>query len=210
MLVKAVGTNDAAQQILKSDNAQMPSSFSPDGKLLAYMEIDKRTGQDVWVVSLEGDRVPRPFARTEFNEARPVFSPNGAWIAYESNESGRTEVYIARYPGGGEKKQVSIEGGAQPTWGGSPPRAAGRAELYYRVGDQLMVADVTTRPSLLIDKPRRLFNGSFTNVGISGWSFAPLPGGQRFVLGRAPDEPVREVRLLLNWFDELKRRVPVK
>ena len=207
MFLKTMDSNAAPQSILKSEKVQVSSSFSPDGKLLAYNEVDDKTGYDIWVVGLEGDRTPRPFARTEFQEQRPAFSPDGSWLAYESNESGTIQIYIAKYPDGSGKTQVSIEGGSEPAW------AARTNELFYRSGDKLMTADVKTTPSLAAGKPRALFDGNFkppNNPG--GRSFAALPDGQRFVFESAGShtDPQREIRLLLNWFDELKRRVPIR
>jgi protein kinase-like protein/WD40 repeat protein len=168
----------------------------------------------LWVVGLEGDQRARPFARTPFQERYPVFSPDGGWIAYESNESGDTQVYIARYPDGREKKRVSIEGGSEPLWGSSPipsGELTGGHELFYRYGDQFMAVEIRTSPLLKVGRPRALFEGPFRRARNSEWSFAPLPDGQHFVVVKADSqEPVREIRLLLNWFDDLKQRVPIR
>ena len=90
-------------------------SWSPDGQLLAFVEINPTTGYDIWVLRL-GDRKAQPFLRTPFNEGAPRFSPDGRWLAYVSDESGRYEIYVQPYPGPGGKWQISTEGGTEPLW----------------------------------------------------------------------------------------------
>ena len=195
------------EQILNSENVQAPSSFSPDGKLLAYTESDEETGYDIWVVDVEGAHTRKPFARTAFQERRPAFSPDGRWLAYESNESGETQVYVARYPDASGKAQVSVDGGGEAIWAGSN-------ELFYRNGDKLMAVDIKTSPALIVGRPRMMFEGTFKAAAASmnGRSFAPLPDGRHFVMARAgsSSDPPHEIRVVLNWYDELKRLVPTK
>ena len=131
------------EELLYADNLQKrPTSFSPDGAYLAYWVLgDPKTGDDIWILpdplGAPGASKPYPFMRTEFNEQIPQFSPDGHWIAYQSNESGRHEVYVAPFPGPGGKRQVSTAGGALPRW-----RADGK-ELFYRAADnRLMAAEV--------------------------------------------------------------------
>ena len=114
-------------------------SWSPDGQLLAFVEVNPTTGQDIWVLRL-GDRKAQPFLRTPFNEAAPRFSPDGRWLAYISDESGRYEIYVQPYPGPGGKWQISTEGGTEPVWNRN-----GR-ELFYRSGDKMMAVDIATQP----------------------------------------------------------------
>ena len=98
-----------------SEYLQIPHSWSPDGQLLAFTEINPTTGYDIWVLRM-GDRKAQPFLRTPFNESAPRFSPDGRWLAYVSNESGRYEIYVQPYPGPGGKWQISTEGGTEPVW----------------------------------------------------------------------------------------------
>ena len=119
---------------------QVPNSWSPDGQLLAFVEINPTTGLDIWVLRM-GDRKAQPFLRTQFNESAPQFSPDGRWLVYTSNESGRTEVYVQPYPGPGGKWQISTEGGTEPVWNRN-----GR-ELFYRTGDKMMAVGARGLPS---------------------------------------------------------------
>jgi dipeptidyl aminopeptidase/acylaminoacyl peptidase len=112
---KTVEGNGTPERIVAGEYPQRPSSFSPDGAVLAYTEAHPKTGLDIWAVRLDKDspRKPEPFLRTPFQEDLPVFSPDGHWLAYRSNESGRMEVYVAQFPGAAVKRQISIDGGDQ-------------------------------------------------------------------------------------------------
>lgn len=105
-------------------NPQRPSSFSADGKFLAYTEVHPQTGLDLWMVRIDrSPRQPEPFLRTPSQEDLPLFSPDGRWLAYRSNQSGSMEVYIAKFPGAAVKRQISVDGGDQPLW--APGRQTG-------------------------------------------------------------------------------------
>jgi len=197
MFVRTLDSNAEPQIVLKSAKPQRAMSFSGDGKWLAYTEIDERTGSDIWVVGVDG-KDPRPFARSEFFESRPSFSPDSHWIAYASNESGSMQIYLASFPDGGQKTQVSVDGGDDPVWSGR--------DLVFRNKDEVLAAAVRTSPAVVVGKPTLLFRGPFRG-GFYGHSFAALPDG-RFVFVKSTSEQPRELRVLLNWFDELKRRAP--
>ncbi len=155
----------------------------------------------------EGERKPWAFLDTEFDETGAVFSPDGRWLAYESNETGRDEVYIQPFSvtGPGGKLPVSIGGGAEPVW----PRDS--RDLFYRNGDRMMAVAIETSPELSVGTPRLLFEGRFLEKG-------PVPlrrnydvsaDGQRFLMiQREHDLVPTEIIVVLNWFEELKRRVP--
>ena len=118
------------ERLTSSEFPQIPWSWSPDGQLLAYSESHPTTGIDIWVLSLRDNRKAQPFLRTPFNEDAPVFSPDGRWLAYQSNESGRDEVYVQPYPGPGGKWMISSEGGSKLLW------ASDGRELFYRNGER--------------------------------------------------------------------------
>ncbi len=130
-----------------------PSSWSPDGQLLAFNGGNTST-TEIWVLRL-GDRKAEPFHQTAFNEGAPQFSPDGRWLAYASNESGRYEIYVQPYPGLGGKWQISTEGGTEPVWNHN-----GR-ELFYRSGDKMMAAETTTQSRFSAGKPKVLFAGQY-------------------------------------------------
>ena len=117
-----------AQQLTTSVHTQWPSSWSRDGRLLAYVENHPQSGADIWLVALDGLKpgAARPFLSTPFNESAPMISPDGRWLAYQSNESGRYEVYVQPFPDGGRRIQVSADNGVYPRW------SARGDELFFR------------------------------------------------------------------------------
>ncbi len=179
-------------------------SFSLDGRVLAYTDYGSVGRGDIWVLPLEGDRKPRPFLQTPFNERDPKFSPDGHWIAYTSDESGRDEVYVQPFPGPGGKWQVSTEGGYGPVW------ARNGRELFYRNADKMMVVAVSTKPTFSAGPPRLLFEGSYTNSSRREANYDISPDGERFLMVKAAEthRAPTELYLVVNWFEELKRRVP--
>src|SRR5439155_11336035 len=135
---------------------QIPSDWTPDGKVVAFTPTSPETGPDVYVLSTDDrERKPIPFAQTRFAEGSPRFSPDGRWIAYTSNESGRNEIYVQLYPGPGPKIQVSTEGGTDAVW----KRNGG--ELFYRNGDKMMAVSVATHPAFTASTPRMLWEGRY-------------------------------------------------
>ncbi len=190
------------ERLTTSDYIHVPYSWSPDGQLLAFIEINPVTQRDIWVLRL-GDRRAQPFLRTPYNEFAPSFSPDGRWLAYASDESGRLEIYLQPYPGPGGKWQISTEGGTDPIWNHN-----GR-ELFYSIGNKMMAVDVATRPSFAAGKPRVLFEGQYATPGrpLSGITFDVSPDGQRFLMTKqATSAP--QINVVLNWFEELKQKVP--
>ena len=184
--------------LVSSADWAYPSSFSPDGKTMAYEVQTRDTGFDIWVVPLEGDRKPRPFANTTFNEWVAEFSPDGHWLAYQSNESGREEIYVQEFPGPGRKWQISNQGGERPTWSQD-----GR-ELFYRIGTKLMAVPVITKPTFSPGLPHLLAEGDYF---LSGHCYDPMPGAKQFVFLKIAGQSntSSQINVVLNWADEVKR-----
>jgi serine/threonine-protein kinase len=132
-----------------------------------------------------------------------VFSPDGHWVTYRSNESGRQEIYVQPYPATGAKWQISTEGGEEAVWGPS-----GR-ELFYRTEDRMMVVDITTEPTFAQGKPKLLFEGDYLRYGPRAF-YDVSPDGQRFLMIKLGEQAlaVTQIHVVLNWFEELKRLVP--
>ena len=174
--------------------------------MLAYTELSDETGWDIWVLELDGDRRQEPFLRTEFQEGSAVFSPDGHWLAYGSNESGESEVYVRPFPKTGGKWQVSTDGGNLPVW--SPDGK----ELFYRKGDAVMVVSLTTvGSSFRAEKPDLLFE--LETVGDPFRKpYDIAPDGQRFVWLKREDAVEKKdqahLRFVFNWFDEVEAKVP--
>jgi len=187
-----------------SQGEKWPSSWTPDGKILAFQEQGPSTGWDIWVVDAAGDRKPRPLLQTPFNERYPQISPDGRWMAYTSDESGRGEVYVQPFPGLGRKWQISTEGGTLSTW------ARSGKELFYLNGKKMMVAEIQTQPEFAAGTPRLLFEGDYFYW--AGRSYDVSPDGQRFLMLQLADQGQgpTQINIVLNWFDELKRLVPAK
>jgi Tol biopolymer transport system component/predicted Ser/Thr protein kinase len=192
------------ERLTTSEYFQAPNSWSPDGQLLAFIEVNPTTGYDIWVLRM-GDRKPEPFLRTPFLESAPRFSPDGRWLAYISDESGHREVYVQPYPGPGGKRQITTEGGTEPVWNPN-----GR-ELFYRSGGRMMAVDIVTQLGFAAGKPRVLFDGPYLPSPVTFPNYDVSPDGQRFLMLK-PSEQAQaaptQINVVLNWFEELKRRVP--
>ena len=188
------------ERLTTSERVDIPSSWSPDGRLLAFSEVAAPQGYDIWVLRLS-DRKPQPFLQTQFNEAAAQFSPDGNWVAYASDESGRNEIYVQPYPGPGGKWQISTDGGREPLWNRN-----GR-ELFYRNGNKMMSVEIATKPSFSLGTPKVLFEWRYESLpGISTPNYDVSPDGQRFLMLKAAQQDVsaREIDVVLNWFEELK------
>ena len=181
----------------------IPKSWSPNGQFLAFHENNPVTKKDIWVLSLS-DRKTQPFLRTPFNEGGPTFSPDGHWLAYVSDESGRFEVYVQPYPGPGGKFQISTEGGTEPVWN---PNGK---EMFCRSGDKMMAVDIATQPNFSIGKPRMLFQGPYLPTPYTFPNYDVSPDGQRFLMIKESEQTtaIAQIVVVQNWFEELKRRVP--
>jgi len=201
------------ERLTTSEYLNAPMSWSPDGRLLNFIGIDPTTGVDIWVLRM-GDppagsgqvRKAQLFLQTPFNENTSRFSPDGRWMAYISDESGRNEVYVQPYPGPGGKWQISTEGGTEPVWNPN-----GR-ELFYRSGDRMMAVDIVTQPGFVAGRPRMLFEKRYEAAPAPIVNYDVSPDGQRFLMIKPVDQEEAaptQINVVLNWFEELKRRVPV-
>jgi serine/threonine protein kinase/Tol biopolymer transport system component len=192
------------ERLTTSQFTQAPSSWSTDGQLLAFIEANPTTGLDIMVLRL-GDRNVQPFLQTPFNETSPRFSPDGRWLAYISDESGRFEIYVQPYPGPGGKWQISTEGGTEPLWNPN-----GR-ELFYRSGDKIMAVEIITQPNFSAGKSKVLFGGPYQPTPATLTNYDVSPDGQRFLMLK-PSEQTQaaptQINVVLNWFEELKQKVP--
>jgi len=188
--------------LLPTGTYPYPSSWSPDGQSLLF-EADSR---DLWVLSRGTNTVPGPVLPRPTNALDVArFSPDGQWIAYASDESGRDEVYAARYPNFGNKVPISTDGGTNPQW------SRDRHELFYRQGDALMaVAIDTNREVMHAGKPQRLFAGRYAGTGRNP-SFDVSSDGQRFVMVKSDEaSTLRQLTVVQNWAGELRRLIPSK
>lgn len=190
------GSGQPVTVIEEGNPRPTPTSVSPDGKFV----IGTR-GNDVWVLPLGGDpksAKPQPFLDNRFARAEFQFSPDGKWVAYQSNESGRNEVYVSPFPGPGGKSQVSTDGGTQPRWNRN-----GR-ELFFRSGAKMMAVDTELTPAFRAGTPKMLFEKVSSDYDVH-------PDGKRFLMLKpaATTTDSSELHIILNWFDDLRKKVPL-
>jgi eukaryotic-like serine/threonine-protein kinase len=186
--------------LLKSDVLIIPLAFSPDGSTLLYQTRNPKTGWDLMILPRNGEPKPVVLRATPFAENAVSFSPNGKYVSFNSNASGRQEVYVESYPGPGRTWQISTAGGTDAHW-----RADGK-ELYYRSADQkLMAVDVETGETFQAGVPRILFQAQIAS-GNSSTKYRPDPRGEKFLvtstMGRDALSPTTVV---LNWFTALEK-----
>jgi dipeptidyl aminopeptidase/acylaminoacyl peptidase len=204
---KSADGSGAAEPLTQSGNPQRATSVSPDGRFLLFNDLDPVSLMDVWVLRLDGDRKPVPLLKTAANELMAEFSPDGRWVSYDSDESGRFEVYVQAYPGPGEKKQISTEGGRAAHWN---PNGS---ELFYTAGEQVMSVTFEEGPRLHVGKPRPLFRiGPPAEPLQALQHYGVAAHGERFLFAEHDEPASAEGRLqvVANWFEELRRRVPAR
>jgi Tol biopolymer transport system component len=163
------------------------------------------------MLSMEGEHTIKPLLREKYSQQYPRISPDGRWMAYTSKETGKTEVYVRPFPEVNKRKwPVSTGGGYSPLW--SPD---GR-ELFYYSGDAVMTVPVETQPDFTPGKQRVLFRGSYYRpwAGADNIFWDIHPDGKRFLIVKeskpAAAEVPRKINVVVNWFEELKQRAPVK
>jgi serine/threonine-protein kinase len=209
------------ETLLEVGERRYPTSWSPDGRVLALyggggaageVRPDGGSSRDLWMLHVEGDkRVAKPFVQTSFEERGAIFSPDGRWVAYVSNKAGQNDVYARPYPGPGGEVTISVGGGREPVWAPS-----GR-ELFYRREGKLLSVRIESSamtmtvgaPAPVFDDPYRLDTGAAAG-GVANYDIAP--DGKRFVMVEEPQaspaggrDPVR-LQVILNWLGGPERR----
>jgi serine/threonine-protein kinase len=196
---RAVDAGGEEELLHSNGYDKVPTSLSPDGTVLAYVETHPDTREDIWLLALDGEREKIPFLRTPFDDNLPAFSPDGRWLAYQSNESGRTEVYVQAYPGPGGKVQISLDGGTEAAWSRD-----GR-EIFFRRGGTMMSVSVETAGGIRAGRPRALFERQYEKF--SEDPTYDVSGDGRFLMVQTPEALVpRRVETVLNFHEEIKRK----
>ena len=204
---KAADGTGMIERLTESANVQFGYSFSPDGESLVFREGQPNTGTDLRLLSLTGDRGAETLVATAFSELNWELSPDGGWMAYQSNQSGQMEVYVRPFPNVDDGQwQISTSGGTHPLW------ASNGRELVYRRGAAMVAVPVQMEPSFTPATPEVLFEGTYYTG--PGRSYDVSPDGQRFLMikegGEAEDTSAPPSLILVqNWHEELKRLVPV-
>ncbi len=199
---RAADASSPAEALLaRPDHVEFPGSWFPDGRLLVFNEQHPVTGWDIWVLPMSGD--PQPLLVTPAVELGPRFSPDGRWLAYFSDESGRKEVYVRPFPDVNEMRwTISTVGGWSPVW------SRDGQELFYMNGAAVMAVPVEAHGETFVaGTPRLLFEGPFDTT--QDQNFDVSPDGTWFVMVEAdPDTTPSRFHVVQNWFEELKRLVP--
>jgi len=213
---RADGAGKPQSLVRTKSPTTFPWSFTPDGKRLAYNELDTaETGNDLWTLPLESDGAglragkPEAYLQTPFDKRHPSFSADGRWLAYASNESGDFQVYVRAFPDKGGQWQISSAGGAYPMWSRS-----GRQLFFESLENRIMVAGYTVQgDSFVPDKPRLWSDKALVNTVNSSKNVDLAPDGKRIVAVMPAEGPEAQqsrnhLVFLENFFDELRRRVP--
>ncbi len=197
---KAASGAGSDELLLESNLIKSPTDWSRDGRFITYTSAgDPKTKADIWVLPLFADRKPFVFLQTEFNESGGQFSPDGRWMAYTSDESGRDEVYVAPFPGPGGKWQVSTAGGTRSKW-----RRDGKELFYLAADNKLMAAEVKTKgTSFEVGNVRPLFE---THAPPVGPVYDVSTDGRRFLVNTvASQQASSPITLVTNWTADLKK-----
>jgi len=194
----AAGTGEE-RELLTSENLALVSDWSRDGRFLLFYSQDKDTDWDVWALEMQGERKAVPIVKTKFAELRPGLSPDARYMVYQSDESGRAEIYVVDFPTPSSKWQVSTSGGRQPYWS-----ANGREIFYLTLDNALMAVGVEGGTTFTAGAPQRLFPARLQPATLRS-QYRPSPDGQRFLtlapLGR---ESIMPMTVVLNWTEALK------
>ena len=201
---RAADASRPAQPLLVGTYDHYTGTVSQDGRLLAF-ELSVPGGAELWTVQLHGAPAPTRYFANGFNLAHPTLSPDGRWMAYDSDESGRVEVYAQSYPEPSHRRwKVSPANGSEPMW------TRGGRELVYRKGDSVMAVSVDLA-SGRSNQPVLLFSGPYPDS--PGWTrprgYDVSRDGERFLMIKLPPEQTRpRINVVMNWFDELRTKVP--
>ena len=204
---KAAEGTGSVERLTESSNIQYAYSFSADGEALVFRETQPDTGDDLRMLSLVEDRAVKTLVATQFRERNAELSPDGNWMAYQSNASGQDQIYVRPFPAVDEGQwMISTSGGTHPLW------APDGRELFYLSDPALMAVPIQTDPSFMPGTPELLFEGDY-RAG-QGRSYDVAPDGQQFLMIKwvvPSDEGSNAPELIIveNWFEELKERVPV-
>ena len=196
------------QRLSSTKRLHVPTSWTVDGTAVAITAGAESGYLEVWLIPLSGDHTPQILVQGPFNAGGARFSPDGHWLAYVSDESGRNEIYLRAFPQAGPRIQISAEGGTAPVWSRS-----GR-ELFFRNGDQLFGVSMTLGAQAVAGKPQVLFSKLIAEDA-SGPAYDIIadydvsPDGQHFVMPKYSAEARKPANaiVILNWSEELKRRV---
>ena len=194
----ATGAGAEELVLATTENKTVPNDWSADGRFVLYRNLDAKLGYDIWALPLDGDRKQFAVVQTNFEERDPQFSPDGKWIAYQSDESGRFEVYVQPFPGPGNKDLLSNTGGAQVRW-----RRDGKELFYIALDGRLMAVPIrfsSNGQTLDVGTPVPLFGTHIGGAVQDPWKQQyDSPDGQRFLMSTVTEEAAAPITVILNW-----------
>jgi Tol biopolymer transport system component len=211
LYTKVLGRTDPEELLLQSDEMKAPTGWSADGRFLIYQSNNPVTGSDLWVLPMQGDRTPYVFLKTPFREAYAVFSPDGRWVAYHSNESGRPEVYVRPFfePGqrdaatASDRWQISTDGGTYAAW-----RADGKELYYLDPSGALMAVSISVAGNKLDPgAPQMLFRTRISRGGQElqqGRQYDVAADGRFLINTELNDDAATPITLIQNWSPDTK------
>jgi Tol biopolymer transport system component len=217
MYSRAVDGTGSAERIIESASVNYPLAITPDGSQLLFRRDGENTGHDLAIVALSGNKQPAPLIATGFNERNGEISPDGRWLAYESNESGADEIYVRPFPNvEAGRWQISTNGGRQPLW------ARGGRELFFRTADgALMVVPVESTAksqsrAFSRGTPVRVFDAKYYvgSAGLVGRTYDVSPDSKQFLMIKTEADanhrvPRPSLIVVQNWVEELKQKVGI-
>src|SRR5262245_21573823 len=188
--------------LLKTNERKWPCDWSRDGRFILYVNLGQKTKTDLWVLPMTGQQKPIPFLQSTFNEDHARFSPDGHFIAYTSDESGRIEVYVQTFPTSGGKWLISTNGGAQPRW-----RRDGKEIFYLAPDKKVMAVDVKLEGSTFeAGVPKVLFQTHVISYPNPRNVYDASADGQRFLIITTPEEvTTTPITVVANWTADLNR-----
>jgi serine/threonine protein kinase/Tol biopolymer transport system component len=197
---KLLGEAPGSEQLLlETSEGKFPTDLSRDGRFVLYDRPNPRGDSDMWALPLDSERKPLPVVQTEFTEGLGQFSPDGRWVAYQSDRSGRLEVYIRAFPGPGPDIMISVDGGGQARWS-----ADGRELFYIGADDRMMAVPLqfSNHNAVQAGMPAGLFATTIgsTADNVYRQQYAVAPDGQSFLLNSMiPQDPASPIKVILNW-----------
>ena len=206
--IPADGSTLEPEPLLTSPTDQVPGAWTPDGRELIFLQTDREQQNNLLALPLEGEREPLFVVETQYpynpGDAGPraALSHDGRWLAYVSGVTGSAEIWVRPYPGPGVPIRISPSGGREPVW---DPQGQ---ELFYLEGNKMMAVEVALEPGFTSQPPQVLFEGNYSQNSRPSYDVG-ADGRFLMIKALAEEEGPGQINVVLNWFEELKERVPV-
>jgi Tol biopolymer transport system component len=191
-----------AQQLYAGRNPVREVQITSDSRVLIYREDHPDSLRDIHMLQLDKKDATTPLVASRFDELMPRLSPNGKWLAYQSNESGQYEIYVRPFPAAGARATISSGGGTEPMWSRDGHR------LFYRRGPELIAVTYSASPAFAVTSRHTLFSGNYELHAFHP-NYDVTPDGKRFIMIK-PGNEENQVVVVVNWIEELRQRLGVR